>query len=161
MRRIAAAASVTTGLKWPPLTTPNITISPKRRKACKRPTDGEVGAELRLVPGGHEQHHDAADEEHQQEVSDQLGDVGRKSSILHAKYLLDRWAAAVYPPSAAGGLSGPSEVVVSVPRGVQRRLPALKRPAARGGSCRPSGSVHARPHPQDPKVEDWWRGSWA
>ena len=38
IRLIAAAASVTAGLKCPPLTTPNMTIRPNSRNAWTRPT---------------------------------------------------------------------------------------------------------------------------
>jgi hypothetical protein len=45
--------------------------------------DCEVRAELSLASGGHEQHDDARDEEHQKESADQLCEICRKSSFLH------------------------------------------------------------------------------
>ena len=50
MRRIARAATVTAGLKWPPLTAPNMTISPKRRKACRRPTTAKSEPNCAWLP---------------------------------------------------------------------------------------------------------------
>ena len=44
----------------------------------------EIRAELCLVSRSHEQHDDTGDEEHQQERADQLGEICRKSSFLHA-----------------------------------------------------------------------------
>ena len=38
IRRIVAAASVTAGLKWPPLTAPNMTITPKSVSPWTKPT---------------------------------------------------------------------------------------------------------------------------
>jgi hypothetical protein len=56
--------------------------------------DGEIGAELGLISRGDEKHDDAGDEEHQQESADQLGEIGRKPtllddpSVLHTSSLL-------------------------------------------------------------------------
>jgi hypothetical protein len=56
---------------------------PEQEKRVDETYDGEVRSELRLTSGGHEQRHDARDEEHQKESADQLGEICRKSSFLH------------------------------------------------------------------------------
>ena len=61
---------------------------PEQQEGVNEADDGEVGAELSLIAGGDEQHDDAADEEHQQESADQLGEICRKSSLLHWLRLL-------------------------------------------------------------------------
>ena len=45
IRLITAAASVTAGLKCPPLTAPNMQITPNSRNALDEADDGEVRAE--------------------------------------------------------------------------------------------------------------------
>jgi hypothetical protein len=50
--------------------------------------DGKVSSELRLIAGGQKQNDHTADEEHQQESADQLGEICRKSSLLHWLRLL-------------------------------------------------------------------------
>ena len=56
----------------------------EQQESVDETDDGEVGAELRLVPRGDEQHHYGCDEEDQQEGADQLSKVCRKSSFLHS-----------------------------------------------------------------------------
>ncbi len=50
IRLIAAAARVTAGLKWPPLTTPNMTISPNSRKAWTSPTTAKSEPNCAWLP---------------------------------------------------------------------------------------------------------------
>ena len=76
-------AAVTTGLKWPPLATPMLTIRTKRSRKCVRPDHGEVGAELGVLADGHVEHDDAGDEEDQEQRPEQLSDICGETSILH------------------------------------------------------------------------------
>ena len=97
IRLIVDAASVTAGLKWPPLTTPNMPISPNSRKAWTSPTTAKSEPNWAWLAGGNEQHDDAGDEEDQQESADQLRKICGKSSFLHS-----------FPPRSRDQVSGGS-----------------------------------------------------
>jgi hypothetical protein len=58
MRRITAAASVTAGLKWPPLDDAEHDDQAEEQKAVDEADHGEVGAELRLAAGRDEEDDD-------------------------------------------------------------------------------------------------------
>ena len=67
IRRSAAAAAVTAGLKCPPLTAPSVMIS-AQHEALNSSHDGEVRSELRLGASRDVENHDAGDKEDQKNV---------------------------------------------------------------------------------------------